>query len=235
MIATLLLAVGQALISSRDIAFQVLVEHADSSIHIAELLERHSGATSRDNMRLAAELVYSTVRRRATLDAVVAAHVRRPPEQVERNLWCLLRIGACQLILLETPSHAAVHETVETGRRCGNPRWTGFVNGTLRSIARTLETATQETAPGAQRIPVGCGEFIAIDKEIFPTPEEDMAGYLAAAFSFPRWMVERWLSRWPLQRIAILAEWFNTAPRMTMRANALRGTREELQLSLIHI
>ena len=215
--------------SSRDIAFNVLVEHTETATRAGELLERATSGVARDVARLASELVYSTIRRRETLDAIIVPHVRRPPAQVERNLWQLLRIGACQLALLETPAHAAVHETVETARRCGNPRWTGFLNGTLRSVSRTIDKSLPlESSPGPRALPIGWNRFRVISQDVFPDPQEDLRGYLAAAYSFPMWLVDRWLGRRTADEVMATLDWFNSPPRLTLRANRLRATRDDV-------
>ena len=215
--------------SSRDIAFRVLEEHRETSALVSELLENFSGETKRDNLRLASEIVHSTIRRRATLDAILAAHVNRPADQVERGLWTLLRIGVCQIVLLETPMHAAVHETVETARRCGNPRWTGFLNGTLRAIARTADREQGESdKPGRNCVPLTNGRYRLLNRDVFPDPETNLKDYIATAHSFPEWMVDRWLSRMTKQEVMNAANWFNASPRLTLRANTLVTTPDEL-------
>lgn len=215
--------------SSRDIAYQVLVEHNQTGSRAADLLERATSGVSRDVARLASELVYSTIRRRETLDAIITPHVRRPPAQVERNLWELLRIGACQLALLETPAHASVHETVETARRCGNPRWTGFLNGTLRSVSRTIDkTQPLESAMGPRTLPIGRNRFRTLSLDVFADPQANLAAYLATAYSYPQWLVDRWLARRSADDAIAVCDWFNTPPRLVLRANRLCSTREEV-------
>jgi 16S rRNA (cytosine967-C5)-methyltransferase len=215
--------------SSRDIAFRVLVQNRDDGKHVAELLEQFSNEATRDDLRLASEIAFTTLRRRETLDTIIAAHVKRPPEQVERDLWMMLRIGTCQIVLLETPTHAAVHETVETAKRCGNRRWTGFLNGTLRAIVRTSDKSKEPaTEPAATNVPLRDGSFRVMDKPVFPNPTEDITAYIRTAYSFPGWLVERWLSRASVDEVVEWARWFNAPPRLTLRANTILSNRDAL-------
>lgn len=82
-------------------------------------------------------LVASTIRRRGSLNRVVSACLDSgtPPRPVEN----ILLLGATQLLLLDTPAHAAVGETVAlcTGR-AANLR--GLVNAVLRRVAREGRT-----------------------------------------------------------------------------------------------
>lgn len=184
---------------------------------------------ARDDVRLASEIVYTTLRRQRTLDTVLAAHVKRPPEQVERDLWTLLRLGTCQLLLLETPVHAAVHETVETAKRCGNPRWTGFLNGTLRAVTRTIDKdADVSHECGPANVPLRDGAFRVLTKPIFPDPATDFAGYVQAAYSYPDWIVDRWIARGTREDVLSWAAWFNAPPGLTLRTNTLVSDRETL-------
>jgi len=207
-----------------------------SGAHVTQLFEDHcrEAAIAPLERRLAQELVYGVVRRRATLDAVLQPFVARPRENVEPGLWRLLRLGAYQLTLLTSiPPHAAVDETVSLARRIGQPRWAGFLNGVLRSVARDLmEEAIGP--PAADAVPLG-EEFVApgmlrqrrLARPIFPDPIADPAGYLTQALSFPTWLVDRWLARLGWNETLRIAVWLNTPGRMALRVNRRRATREQ--------
>ena len=214
---------------SRDIAFRVLIAHRDTGTQVAELIDEHAEDASRDDLRLASEIIFTSIRRRETLDVILAEHVRRPRDQVEQDLWLLLQIGVCQVVLLETPMHAAVHETVESARRVGNPRWTGFLNGTLRAVARTADKSRETAASwGPAHVPLRNGLFRVLDRPIFPDPATDPVGYLSLAYSFPSWLVGRWLARADQEAVVRWANWFNASPKLTLRTNSLKASREEL-------
>lgn len=59
-----------------------------------------------------------------------------------------------------------------------------------------------------------------------------MANYLAAGFSWPKWLADRWLKRWPAEECARLGFWFNSPPPMWLRANKLHSDRETFRLRL---
>jgi 16S rRNA (cytosine967-C5)-methyltransferase len=78
-------------------------------------------------------MVTTTLRRLGQIDAVVERFVATPPRSMSiRNL---LRLGAAQLLFLDTPAHAAVAETVAL---CAHRQRsvTGFANAVLRRLAR---------------------------------------------------------------------------------------------------
>ena len=55
-------------------------------------------------------------------------------------------------------------------------------------------------------------------------PQQNPLGYLSAAFSFPPWLVKRWLTRFSPTELIPLLFWWNTPAPLTLRVNPLRGT-----------
>lgn len=86
--------------------------------------------------RFAANLAYETLRWRGTLDWALAQVVRRPLDDVEPAVLDALRLGAWQLLRSDTPARAVVTTSVDLARAEIGDRVTGFVNGTLRALAR---------------------------------------------------------------------------------------------------
>ena len=86
-----------------------------------------SGLDERDRA-FATELVYGVTRRRRALDWVLDAFLATPPPPPAR---AALRMGAYQLIELDTPAYAAVSATVAAAPRSHR----GLVNAVLRRVA----------------------------------------------------------------------------------------------------
>ena len=212
--------------TARQIAFTVLRQWRETGRFAAGLLEtafsRTDGISTADR-GLACELTYGVIRRQGTLDAVLRPQIKRPPEQVEADLWMLLQLGAYQLLFLSSHSqHAAIHETVELTRWLNKARWRGFANGVLRSVQRDLGEGTAETA-AADAIPTGPGRFLQLARPLLPDPQADPAGYIAAAGSLPGWLVENWSQRLDFEELLRMAVWFNSPPATWLRINPLRA------------
>ena len=77
-------------------------------------------------------LAASVLRRMGTLDAVVEPFLRKEPPDPVRHV---LRIGIAGLLLLETPSHAAVATAVALARSRGLAPFAGMVNAVLRRVS----------------------------------------------------------------------------------------------------
>ena len=213
----------------RDLAWNVLHRYLETGQFAQMLLDEEF--TRRDlaigDRRFMTELVNGVIRRTATLDCLISAHTTRPRENVEPQLWLLLQLGLYQLIYLNSvPDHAAVHETVEQAKRAGKMRWTGILNGVLRAVSRTL-TAEFTDAPAADALPIEPGRYRKLNRDILPSPADEPAGYLAGAFSFPDWLVKRWLDRYEWEDLLAISFWLNEQPKPTLRVNRLRSSREE--------
>jgi 16S rRNA (cytosine967-C5)-methyltransferase len=77
-------------------------------------------------------LVATTLRRLGQIDAVIKAFVTRPPPPPVMDV---LRLGAAQILFLETAPHAAVDTAVGLVKRIRQPRLSGLVNAVLRKVA----------------------------------------------------------------------------------------------------
>ena len=190
---------------SRYEALRILVrveqDRAFADIVLEHALE-HARLEPRD-AALCTELVYGTLRWRRHLDWRLAPHLKRPLEKLDPWVRSLLRLTAYQLFFLDrVPRWAAVDEAVSLAklksRRPGPPE---FVNAVLRSLTR---------ATGA------------------PPPPASPVEAAAVRCSFPDWIAARWLDRYGAAEAEALMVASNDRPPTTLRANALRTTREAL-------
>ncbi|WP_439817263.1 RsmB/NOP family class I SAM-dependent RNA methyltransferase [Zavarzinia sp. CC-PAN008] len=119
---------------ARGAALRVLAAVLDRRRSLDEALPPAvAGLEPRD--RAFARLLAATVLRRLGQldDALLACLDRGLPQQTE--LLHLLRLGAAQILVIETPVHAAVSATVDL---CAGPlaRYRGLVNAVLRRLVR---------------------------------------------------------------------------------------------------
>jgi 16S rRNA (cytosine967-C5)-methyltransferase len=192
-------------IDPRQLAFDILnrVEAgAFSDLALDAVLVREREMDPRDR-GLLTELVYGVLRQRGALDFVLARFCSQPLAKVEPKVLNLLRLGAYQLLFLDrVPAPAAVDETVETARRAGLARATGFINGILRSLLR------------------------APDGKALPDPASDPLSYLEHALSLPDWLASRWLAELGREEAFALADALRRSAPLTLRVNTLRIGRE---------
>ena len=203
-----------------------------------ELLEHEfvrSGLDRRDR-DLATELAYGALRRRGTLDHVLARFSRVPLKKIQPRVLEILRLGAYQLLFLDkVPASAAVNEAARIAGRVSSKGAVGFVNGTLRSLARAIVGRQDEPGDDPRRaVPVGDGVFCLLDCPVLPDPARSVADHLAAACSLPAWLVRRWLRRHGEATCRTLCECANAPPCVVLRVNHLRTTQDDLVRELVH-
>lgn len=92
----------------------------------------------------------ATLRRLGGIDAILARFIARPLPTEARLARALLRTGAAQLLVLGTPAHAAVSETVAlAGADRGARSYAKLINAVLRRVADEGPALLTAQPPGA--------------------------------------------------------------------------------------
>ncbi|MEX2583998.1 MAG: transcription antitermination factor NusB [Gemmatimonadota bacterium] len=184
---------ADAVTDTRRAAFDTLSRIRDGDLADRALARSAEGLDSRDHAWLL-ELVYGTLRLRGRLDFVLASFVRSGLDSLDPPVLDVLRLGAYQILEMgSVPAYAAVSQSVELVRDAGAGRAAGLVNGVLQSVRR-----------GAASVE-------------FPPFESDPVGHLVSWGSHPRWLVERWVSRWDPAEARRLVELNNERPALYLR------------------
>ncbi|MEU3632057.1 MULTISPECIES: RsmB/NOP family class I SAM-dependent RNA methyltransferase [Streptomyces] len=200
----------------RVLAFEALraVDERDAYANLVmpPLLRKareQEGFDARD-AALATELVYGTLRRQGTYDAIVAACVDRPLREVDPPVLDVLTLGAHQLLGTRIPPHAAVSSTVELARVVLGDGRAKFVNAVMRRIAEhDLDGWLERVAPPY---------------------DEDPEDHLAVVHAHPRWVVSALWDALGGGRAGIedLLRADNERPEVTLVARPGRATPGEL-------
>lgn len=160
--------------------------------------------------RLATELVYGSVRRQRSLDALIDQLGKKKAHQQPPDLRTILHLGLYQLrYLSQIPDAAAVNSTVGLAKENGFLGLSGFVNGLLRQYIRLAEKSA----------------------EPLQLPENPVER-LGVLHSYPDWIVEMWLEQLGLVETEQLCEWLNQPPAIDLRVNPLRTTVEHVESAL---
>lgn len=214
--------------TSRDIALDAALEAADRHAPLQDALSRRlseSGLAPRDRA-LAEEIAFGALRRRLSLNLALGRAVTRSLARMQPELAEALRQGAYQVLFLDrVPARAAVSETVELVKARLGTKPSGLANGVLRALARLVAgkgLRAGDLADPQAAIASRDGLFIELAERVLPDPDRDEAGWLAGAYGYPKWMVERWLARHGRERAECILEWGNTPPSLAVRVNRLR-------------
>ncbi|MGG5886731.1 RsmB/NOP family class I SAM-dependent RNA methyltransferase [Falsiroseomonas sp. HC035] len=132
---------------TRSAALDLLAAVFERRRPLEEALDQLPAAIEPRDRAAAHRLAAAVLRRTGSLDAVLEPFLRREPPPVVR---AALRMGAAELLLLNTPAHAAVAATVAVVPR----PFAGLVNAVLRKVATegpaafaALESERLDTPP----------------------------------------------------------------------------------------
>ena len=123
---------------TREAAFALLTAVLDRRRPLEEALDALPAEIAVRDRAAAHRLAAAVLRRLGTLDAALEPFLRKEPPEPVRHI---LRLGAAGLLLLETPSHAAVATAVALARSRGLVPFAGLVNAVLRRVAERGGTA----------------------------------------------------------------------------------------------
>jgi 16S rRNA (cytosine967-C5)-methyltransferase len=167
--------------------------------------ERSARLDARDR-RWTRELVFGMLRRRARLDAILNGRVRGGHARLDVDLLDLLRLGAYQLLHMNSvPAYAAIGETVELAKRRHGLGASKLANAVLRRLDRERDSIS------------------------IPTPTDPVEA-LALELSHPRWLVRRWIERLGIDEARRLMEANNLEAPLIARP--VHVVREQLEAML---
>ena len=150
---------------------------------------------------LAAALAYGVLQNRMLLDHVIAEHASVPLRQIEPKVLDILRLGACQILLMDRiPASAAVDTAVQLAKQNGASRAAGFVNALLRRISE--------------------------DDAALPTGQD--VDTLSLRWSHPRWLTELYVRLLGSEEAETLLRMDNAAAPITLQTNTLKTETQSL-------
>jgi 16S rRNA (cytosine967-C5)-methyltransferase len=193
-----------------DVLKAVRVDGAYANLALPDALARR-GVTGRD-AAFATELASGSIRWQGLYDAVLTACLDRPLAKVQAKVLDALRLGCHQLLSMRVPAHAAISTTVDLVRSEVGPGAAGFSNAVLRAVS--------------------AHERDAWVCRVAPDPGADPVGFVATAYSHPRWVVEAFgealaATGDPDELESLLAA-DNEPPAVTLVARPGRSTQDEL-------
>ena len=177
----------------------------------------HALARSRDSLpderdrALAGEIATGTLRWQAAFDHIIASFSSRPLAKFDCEVLVIARLTMFQLLHLDrVPASAAVNDAVSLTRKAGKKSAAPLMNALLRRVSRERRRLSLPPRPDS------------------PDDRDAALDYLAITLSHPRWLVARWLDRYGFEAAEAWARFNNAPAALTLRANRLKTTRDEL-------
>ena len=222
---------------ARLAAYEVLRAVNGGRADLPNALARARTALADERDRaLAGEIATGTLRWQAAFDHVVSEFARRPAGKLDPEVLDVLRLTAFQLLHLDrVPASAAVNDAVNLTRKVGKKSAAPLVNAVLRRISRDRRQLPLPPRPdfhgwhlsakGASREPAG-------EERAGERARGSAVDYLSITLSHPRWLVERWFERYGFEAAEAWARFDNAPAALTLRANTLRATRDDVSARL---
>lgn len=196
--------------TARELAITILykVENGEgySNIEIDKEFQRND--IEEIDKGLASELVYGVLTWKITIDEMIKMYSKIKLKKISPWIMNILRIGIYQIVFLDRiPESAAVNESVKLAKKYGHEASSRFVNAILRKIEKNeLEKLMDDLS----RRPIMEDEIISI------------------VTSHPLWLVDELLKEYDKKFLTELLNANNIKAPITIRANALRTSREDL-------
>src|SRR5947208_773073 len=197
---------------ARVAAYEILcaVSAGSADLPTAIALARGSLHDDRDRA-LAAEIASGVQRWREALDHLIVEFSKRAISRLDAEIVEILRLSAYQLLhLTRVPASAVVDDAVNLAGRTGKRSASGFVNAVLRTISRRRDSLPLPQRPAD------------------PSERTAALEYFSITLSHPRWLAARWYDRLGFDTAETWLRFNNTPGPVTLRANRLRLTPQQL-------
>ena len=151
-------------------------------------------------------LFYGVIEREITLDYFISRLSERRVDDIDRDVRTILELGIYQLEYMDKiPESAAVNESVKLARRFyARKNSEAFINAVLRSFIRERKNIS------------------------LPKKEDNYIKYLSVCYSLPEWICSLWCDAYGKARAEKAAAGTLCHPTMTLRANTLKISRDDL-------
>ena len=192
----------------RGLAVKILNRVERTDAYLDRLLDnemRNSELKGQDKALLY-EIVHGVVRWMGRLDWILNGFYKGTFSKAIPNLKNGLRVALYQILFLDrVPDYAAVNEAVDFVKKLQGQKPADLTNAVLRNIIRSKNAIR------------------------YPSPEEDLIGYLSAYYSHPSWLVKRYVERFNKEETENLLMSNNEKPYLTLRINSQRVKPEEFK------
>lgn len=199
-------------INLRAVVLDILMElekpEALSHVVIHGTLEKYQYLDKNERgfiMRLA----QGTLEKKIELDYIIDCFSKIPAAKQKPLIRNLLEMSVYQLKYMnKVPVSAVCNEAVKLAGKRGFGTLKGFINGVVRNIARNLDTV------------------------VYPSKEQDFAGYLSVRYSVPQWLVKHWGRSFSAEQLEPLLAGFEGTKHTYIRCNTAKVTPQELKAHL---
>ncbi len=197
--------------SARELAYYILFEFErnHNRIDILESKYLTNVTLSLQDRRLVKQLISGSIRYLLYLDWIIGKLYHGRLSKLLKKTKTMLRLALFEIIYLDNvPEHATVNEYVSLTKRKVNPRQGALVNAILRNYLKQ----PSEFDP---------------DKQI-----TDKSDLISIKYSFPKWLVSRWIEQWGIKKTEQLCAAFNHEPDFDININIVKISPNQMKIKL---
>lgn len=184
--------------ATRELAYQILFdfERTHSRLDILELKYLKGNPLSAQDRRFLKQIFSGSIRYLEYLDWIISKLYHGRFFKLLDKTKTILRLAIYEIIYLSSvPEHATVSEYVSLAKKKINHKQGSLVNAILRN-------------------------YLKLKSKPDPIKEiTDKAKLLSIKYSFPLWMVNRWIELWGSEKTERLCEAFNREPDFDIHIN----------------
>ena len=195
----------------RAVALKILIRWEKGKPLLDEILSQvltKSVLPDERDRAMVGELVNGVVRHLYYIDFVISRFSEHPLEKMDAEVRNILRLGVYQLLYTRIPERACLAECLKILSHRKRGDWIkGLVNAILHRVCE--------------------------NKNNLPEPPNfNPVYYLSVKYSFPEWLVKRWLDRYGFEETQALLKAGNERAPLVIRVNPLKVTRENFLIFL---
>ena len=197
---------------AREIALKTIykidVENAYSNLVLDEMLKQNKNSLNEKDIGLISEIVYGVTTWKLALDTIIKKYSKIKLKKISPWILNILRISIYQIVFLDKiPKSAAVNEGVNLAKRYGHKSSSGFVNAVLRKVSKS--------------------DY----EELFLIKNNEER--ISKTTSMPEWIIEELKKeKIDIEKIEEICRNSNIRPKISIRVNTLKTTKEQLKKTL---
>ncbi len=194
--------------NTRELALDILVDIDRnknlSHLAINDTLSNYQYLEKKDRAFLS-RLCRGTIENQIQIDYIINQFSKVKVNKCKPVIRAILRMGVYQLRFMDqVPDSAVCNEAVKLAKKRGFKNLTGFVNGVLRTIARSKDDIR------------------------WPDEHKNPVQAFSVAYSMPEWLVKEWIREFGMDVTKSMLEAFLLAKPTTIRVQKSNGSKEDL-------
>lgn len=195
--------------NTRDIALNIITDIIDNNAYNNLALKKalhQNNFIRREDKAFITEIVNGTLRNIIYIDYIIEQFSSVKLKKIKPFLLNLIRISVYQIKFMDrVPEFAICNEAVLIAKKRGYSKLSGFVNGILRNIIRNKNNLN------------------------LPDEKEESLKYLSTVYSYPQWIIKKWLNEYDYSFVKDICIKNNINPDITICVNRLKTDSDKLK------